>query len=315
MLVTEKEMAPGELKSSNHSAAEYFEYTRAANPVGSGLIPKVPFGEFPSRLHETGPTGIVPFDLSRELDTPYPATSPALLASYVRILPNECVATAPNASSELYYCLKGRGHTLVRGERLEWKTGDFMTLPALHPAAHHSDEESVFYWVHDEPLFAYLGAKPATARFEPTIFPAERCRAELEKVQVDPEAAKRNRLSILLANRRFPHTRTVSQTLWVMYGILPAGAVQSAHRHQSVALDFILECPKGCYSLIGTEIDENGKIVNPRRQEWRPGAAFVTPPGLWHSHHNESGEPAYLIPIQDAGLQTYLRSLDIRFTK
>jgi hypothetical protein len=39
-----------------------------------------------------------------------------------------------------------------------------------------------------------------------------------------------------------------------------------------------------------------------------------TPPGLWHAHLNESGVPAHLIPIQDAGLQTYLRSLDIRFT-
>jgi len=36
--------------------------------------------------------------------------------------------------------------------------------------------------------------------------------------------------------------------------------------------------------------------------------------GLWHAHFNESGAPAHLIPIQDAGLQTYLRSLDIRFS-
>jgi hypothetical protein len=28
---------------------------------------------------------------------------------------------------------------------------------------------------------------------------------------------------------------------------------------------------------------------------------------------NESGAAAWLLPIQDAGLQTYLRSLDIRF--
>ena len=35
---------------------------------------------------------------------------------------------------------------------------------------------------------------------------------------------------------------------------------------------------------------------------------------MWYAHHNESGAPAHLIPVQDAGLQTYLRSLDIRFT-
>ena len=43
--------------------------------------------------------------------------------------------------------------------------------------------------------------------------------------------------------------------------------------------------------------------------------AFVTPPGLWHAHVNESGAPAHLFPVQDAGLHTYLRSLDIRFVR
>jgi hypothetical protein len=42
---------------------------------------------------------------------------------------------------------------------------------------------------------------------------------------------------------------------------------------------------------------------------------FVTPPGLWPSHHNESGHPAHIRPIQDAGLLTHLRTLDIRFAR
>lgn len=37
------------------------------------------------------------------------------------------------------------------------------------------------------------------------------------------------------------------------------------------------------------------------------------PPGHWHAHVNTSGRQARLLPIQDAGLHTYLRSLDIRF--
>jgi hypothetical protein len=34
-----------------------------------------------------------------------------------------------------------------------------------------------------------------------------------------------------------------------------------------------------------------------------------------HAHYNETETLAHLIPIQDAGLQTYLRSLDIKFTQ
>ena len=40
---------------------------------------------------------------------------------------------------------------------------------------------------------------------------------------------------------------------------------------------------------------------------------FVTPPGWWHSHHNESDEVAWVLPMQDAGLYTHQRTLDIRF--
>jgi hypothetical protein len=36
---------------------------------------------------------------------------------------------------------------------------------------------------------------------------------------------------------------------------------------------------------------------------------------MWHAHYNETDAPAHLIPVQDAGLQTYLRSLDIKFTQ
>jgi hypothetical protein len=60
---------------------------------------------------------------------------------------------------------------------------------------------------------------------------------------------------------------------------------------------------------------QTARVRLARQRGVTPGAAFVTPPGLWHSHHNESGRPARILPIQDAGLHTYLRSLDIRFTR
>ena len=99
-----------------------------------------------------------------------------------------------------------------------------------------------------------------------------------------------------------------------MAGVVPAGAIQAPHRHQSVALDLIVESPPGCYTLVGTELDASGQIRHPRRIDWESGGVFITPPGHWHSHVNTSQQPARLLPIQDAGLHTYLRSLDIRFS-
>lgn len=293
--------------------AQYFEYSKAANPIGAGLISKVPLADFPSSLHEEGPTRIIPFDLSEKLGCPGPATSPALCANFVRILASEKLTTRSNATSELYYVIRGRGHSTIQGEQLPWREGDFFALPAGCMAEHHADEESAFYWVHDEPLLRYLGAKADTPRFKPTLYPKEKAVVELEKVEADPEAKQRSRVSVLMANRNFPQTRTMTHVIWTMFGVLPRDSVQLPHHHESVALDFIIDCKPGCYTMIGHEIDDEGHIKNPRRADWKPGSAFVTPPGLWHSHHNESGEDAHLMPIQDAGLHTYLRTLDIHF--
>ena len=32
--------------------------------------------------------------------------------------------------------------------------------------------------------------------------------------------------------------------------------------------------------------------------EWAAGGVFVTPPGWWHSHHNDSTEDAWVLPLQ-----------------
>ena len=60
-------------------------------------------------------------------------------------------------------------------------------------------------------------------------------------------------------------------------------------------------------------LDAAGRLVDPVRADWRAGAVFVTPPGWWHSHHNEGDVDGIVLPVQDAGLYTHQRTLDIRF--
>jgi gentisate 1,2-dioxygenase len=295
------------------SDVRIFEYSQAADPISSGATPPIPYTNFPASLHEEGPSRIIPLDLAAKLKKAGPLTSPGLCANFVRILAGETVSTRPNASSELYYVLRGQGTTRSAGQVIPWGPGDILTLPAGEGATHEAEEDAAFYWVHDEPLLRYLGARAAEPTFNPTLFRAEETLAELAKAAADPEAAQRSRISVLLANRTCDQTLTITPTLWAMLGILPIGAVQPPHRHQSVALDLIIDCQPGCYTLVGKELDARGQIIDPVRVDWKPASVFVTPPGEWHAHYNESGVEAYLLPIQDAGLQTYLRSLDIRF--
>jgi gentisate 1,2-dioxygenase len=295
--------------------ARYFEYTKAANPVGSGHISRVPIKAFSRELYSDGPTRIIPLDLSDELGIAGgPATSPALVAHFVRIRAGEQIATNPNATSQLYYVICGRGFSAVNGRLVQWEKGDFLTLPAHSNASFYAASDAALYWVHDEPLLRHLGAEATEPRFRATKFRRADAVGRLDEIASRPGANDKSRVSVLLANAEEEQTLTITHVLWAMFGLLPEDQVQRPHRHQSVALDLILDAKPGCYTLLGTRIDEHGDIVNPTRVDWEAGGAFVTPPGWWHAHFNESGAPAHLIPVQDAGLQTYLRSLDIRFS-
>jgi gentisate 1,2-dioxygenase len=294
--------------------ALYYEYTSSANPIASKIISRIPFHNFLPALYADGATRVVPLDLSAELACPSPATGPGLCANFVRINAGENLTLAPNATSLLFYVITGSGQMRQGDTAFDFGDGDFFTLPGGTAAVLSAQATATLYYVNDEPLMTYLGVTAVKPRFSPTHYPSARAQAELRKVAADANAGRRNRISVLLGNVNFPQTRTVTQSLWAMFGMTTAHSEQKAHRHQSIALDFILSCEAGCYSLVGTEIDGDGNIVNPTRVDWVSGMAFVTPPGYWHAHFNESDAEAYLIPIQDAGLQTHLRALDIRFS-
>jgi gentisate 1,2-dioxygenase len=294
--------------------ARFFEYHQAVDPLRVGTITPVPIRQFEAA--PVGSTGVTPLDLSEALKTPWPATSPALLASFLTIAAGDALWTEPVATSELYYVIQGAGRSHVKGGLIAWEEGDVFVLPAGAVSRHEATADAALYHVSDAPLLAYLGVRPAEPRFAPTLFRQGRLAEELDRVASAPDAASRNRISVLLGNVEQTQTLTVTHTLWAMIGLLPVGALQRPHRHQSVALDLVIDCRPGCYTLLGHEVDRATRaIVDPVRVDWEPGTAFVTPPGYWHSHHNESGQPARILPIQDAGLQTYLRSLDIRFQR
>jgi len=293
--------------------ARYFEYTSSANPIGAKLISRVPYRSFPASLYDGGPTRVVPLDLAAELGCEGPATGPGLCANFVRVLAGEKVSLEPNATSLVFYVVDGSGIASQDSTGLRFSKGDFFTFPGGQSVELAADSTARLYYVNDAPLLAYLGASATARRFVPTLYPATRAEEELRKVLKAPGAGQRNRVSILLGNANFPQTRTVTHTMWAMFGVVAPKTMQKPHRHQSIALDFISECQPGCYTLVGTELDDHGNIRNPQRVDWEPGMVFVTPPGYWHAHFNESSENGYVIPIQDAGLQTYLRALDIRF--
>jgi gentisate 1,2-dioxygenase len=293
-----------------------YEYTQNANPY----MTSVPPGIFPPSLYETClESMIIPLDTRSTLKTDYPATAPNLLAHFVKILSQQSVHCSANCTSHLFYVLRGSGRMTSTSshESTLWEKGDLFVLPGNKNIVLFGDDphESILYWVCDSPLLEYLGVQFTKEKFSTTFFKKDILYRNLMEVRHDEHHHDRNRVGILMSNEKTDsNTRTITHVLWSLLNILPQHSAQRPHRHNSVALDL---CVTGgserVYTLMGPELDEDGWVKNPLRIEWISGGVFITPPGWYHSHHNDSDEDAIVLPIQDAGLYTYQRTLNIEF--
>tara|TARA_Y100000389_G_scaffold43586_1_gene38249 strand:- start:3563 stop:4684 length:1122 start_codon:yes stop_codon:yes gene_type:complete len=318
----------------SNTEGQMFEYTSNANPPMS----QIPIKIFPPELHENGLSKVIPFDLSEELEVNYPATTPNLLANFVRITNNQSLPTSiAAATSQVFYIIRGSGHSLTRKGTVHWETGDLFVLPFLGEklspicpmsqcVLHTCSQEPItngcaIYWVNDSPLLEYLGVRPkenngdSELRFSPSFFNNQEVKSFVNNIQPnDPEdGTPKNRRGVLFGNKYTQQTKTLTPSLWSLLNVISPFDTQRPHKHNSVALDLAISANGTVWTSMGPEIDSDGEIINPIKVEWRSGGVFVTPPGWWHSHHNTGAQDAWVLPIQDAGLYTHQRTLDIRF--
>jgi gentisate 1,2-dioxygenase len=278
----------------------------------------------------------------------YKATSPNLLASFIVLevanqennqhitrfnRSDNVVAKEINASSHLFYILDGKCRFTIkeevytRGEEygevyIDKKYTDYIVecgeificpvFLGLTIENVSENETTEMYYVNDSPLLNYLGAEAENTLFTPCVYDKKFIQENLHTLS-DPQ---KNRKGILLSNTDTENLgiNTITPTLWALYNELPPNTKQRPHRHNSVALDLCISCTdsENIYTLVGDELDEQGNIVNPQKVNWKQGEMFITPPGLWHSHHNDGDTYAYILPIQDAGLLLYQRILGIQ---
>lgn len=142
--------------------AEIHEYGKAANPD----MKPIPVLVHPPELHESGLTRIIPFDISPHMDIDGSATSPNLMASFIRINVGDHISSSANATSQAFYVIRGSGSTSSEHGTVSWETGDMFVLPVTQGPTEHSCTLSEMggaslYWIHDQPLMDYLGVSPS----------------------------------------------------------------------------------------------------------------------------------------------------------
>jgi gentisate 1,2-dioxygenase len=261
--------------------------------------------------------GITFINHSESYNVDFMATSPNLLASFIKV--NNAFSmsyvkpSSQNSSSNLFFVLQGNSQFKIDGESFDVSHGEIIVTPRFKnlEIINKSLEELQIYYINDSPLLNYLGSKSSKKIFKTAHYDKDFLLTNLFRLS-NPN---NNRKGILLSNKDTEKigVNTVTPTLWALYNELPPNTVQKPHRHNSVALDLCISCEdsENIYTLVGKKLDADGNIVDPIKVNWKQSEMFITPPGLWHSHNNTGNTYAYILPIQDAGLLLYQRILGI----
>ncbi|MEO8165614.1 MAG: hypothetical protein ABI619_09475, partial [Betaproteobacteria bacterium] len=106
--------------------------------------PAVPVRQFLAERDQAfaadSPTGLVALDISTELCTAYPATTPTLLCRYVNIHGGDQLRTTFAASGEIYYVMVGSGQSRNGSDVVDWGCGDVFCFPGGGETFHRAAE-------------------------------------------------------------------------------------------------------------------------------------------------------------------------------
>jgi gentisate 1,2-dioxygenase len=86
-------------------------------------------------------------------------TTPSILAGFQWIEPGEHGQAHRHTFAGIYYVVRGRGYTIVDGQKIEWKEGDVLALPAwsFHENANTDPHKpAILLGVFDLPLMMGL---------------------------------------------------------------------------------------------------------------------------------------------------------------
>ena len=304
------EMPMQEPQAPTSPAASRARFFNSGNAFNLKLppVPDHAFTDEPARaLDPATPTGWIACDASAAMASPFPATSPLVLARYGRIRAGEELRDEPVASGVIHYVIAGAGSTDCAGEAIAWGPGDIFVLPGGVPIRHRGGAADAVLWVvTNSPMLAFenLSAPPPGHAPTPAVhYPASEIAEQVDRIyqaRMNPDGDAGR--ALIFSSDLQAASRNVLPTLTLAMNSLPPGQFQRPHRHNSVAVSLVVQ-GQNCYSMI------DGK-----RKDWAPWATTITPPVSSHSHHNDGDQRAYFLIVQDGGLYYHARTMGFSFT-
>lgn len=267
-------------------------------------VPSVQFTEQRDRAFDpASPTGLIDLDLSDQMHTDFPATTPLVMSRYLRIRAGDSLAGRFNASAQTLCVLTGQGSTRIDGQSSAWSAGDIMLLPGDADIEHSASDDAVIWQATDEPVLAFLGLQASANQLvEPVFYPAAELERELQTVYEHPDRDSFAGYAVVLSNQSLQDSRNIHPTMTLALNSLPPESAQPPHKHNSMALTLCIQ-GDDCYSLIDGE-----------KKAWEKFAVMVTPPGAVHSHHNSGKERMRCLIVQDGALHYHARTMGFEFS-
>jgi len=250
-------------------------------------------------------TGLIALDISADLSTKYPATTPTLLCRYVKVRAAEQLRTAFVASGEIYYVMSGSGESRNGNDVIEWAGGDVFCFPGGGETVHRAGKgDCLLFSVTNEPLLAFERLRaplPGQAVVETTYWPAAEIERQFQAVWSRPVSANTTGNSVQFSTTALAPSSNTIPTINTAINTLEPGCDQRPHRHNGAAVTLAIQ-GEGIHSMI------DGKRV-----DWSTGAAQITPATLMHSHHSTGAQRMRSFVIQDEGLHHYTRTPGFSF--
>ena len=269
-------------------------------------VPNAVFSDEPAKaLAPETETGFISCDASEVLNCPAPATSPLLLAQYLKIRGDAQFSHTYLASGVVHYAISGSGTLTVGDETIQWSQGDVVLAPGGVEISYLSSGSDVVFWVvSNEPHLKFEGLQPPEVTNTLTglvHYSHAEIRRQIELLYTVEQGADTAGIALIFSSDQQQNTRNILPTLTLAMNTLPPDGAQRAHRHNSVAVSLVIQGEE-CYSLIDGE-----------RKDWSPFATTITPPTSVHSHHNDGDNQALFLIVQDGGLYYHTRAMGFAF--
>lgn len=274
---------------------------------GNAFDIKLP--EVPARLFappQEGRYGVFDCDQSRALGCGFAASTPLLLARYLRIAARAALPPLDvRATGSVWYVISGSGSLAGAVDGFAFAAGDVFLLPGACGYRLEAGAAGALLWsVGNEPQLAFEHAQPAPvaeAPIDAVHYPAGEIERQLALIFSSATRSQTSGRALIFSSDRQAAARNLTPTLTLSFNTLEPNTHQRTHRHNSAAVTLVVQ-GEGCHSL-----------VDQTHCPWAPWATLVTPPGAPHSHHNAGARGARFLIVQDGGLHYHTRTMGFEF--